>query len=49
MSITEKRLELETTEPPALRALDTICHNELLRAVGYGRKEEVVDNYAGPG
>lgn len=39
--ITDKRLEIETSEPPVLRVLDTICHNELLRAMGYDRKEEV--------
>ena len=32
---TARRLEIEAEEPPALRVLDTICHNELLRAMGY--------------
>jgi len=29
------RLAIESDEPPALRVLDTICHNELCRALGY--------------
>ena len=29
------RLDIEADEPPILRALDTICHNDLLRAEGY--------------
>lgn len=28
------RLEIEMDEPPALRVLDSICHNELVRAMG---------------
>lgn len=28
------RLEIEAGEPPILRVLDLICHNELLRAIG---------------
>jgi len=28
------RLDIEAEEPPVLRALDSICHNELLRAMG---------------
>lgn len=30
------RLVLESKEPPVLRVLDVICHNELLRAMGEG-------------
>lgn len=29
------RLDIEKDEPPVLRVLDTLCHNELLRAMGY--------------
>jgi hypothetical protein len=29
------RLAIESDEPPVLRVLDTICHNELCRALGY--------------
>ena len=31
------RLEIERDEPPVLRVLDSICHNELVRAMGYDR------------
>ncbi|MCS6316762.1 MAG: hypothetical protein H8K05_03070 [Nitrospira sp.] len=31
---TAKRLEIESDEPPILRTLDRICHNELCRAMG---------------
>lgn len=40
-SITEKRLELEVHEPPVLRVLDTLCHNELLRAMGYEKTMQI--------
>lgn len=33
---TARRLEIEMEEPPVLRTLDRLCHNELLRAMGYG-------------
>ena len=36
-----KRLEIERDEPPVLRVLDTICHNELLRTMGYDRSQYV--------
>lgn len=29
------RLEIEKDEPPVLRVLDTLCYNELMRAMGY--------------
>jgi len=29
------RLSIEADEPPILRVLDSMCHNELLRAMGY--------------
>ena len=31
------RLEIETDEPPVHRVLDMMCHNELLRAMGYDK------------
>jgi hypothetical protein len=31
---TAKRLEIEADEPPILRTLDRLCHNELCRAMG---------------
>ena len=34
-------LELEATEPPVLQVLDTLCHNELLRAMGHSREYQV--------
>jgi hypothetical protein len=33
-----QRLEIEATEPPPLRVLDMICHNELCRAMDYSEK-----------
>lgn len=35
-----KRLELEAEEPPILRNLDVICHNELSKSMGYSSDEE---------
>jgi hypothetical protein len=29
-----ERLDIEADEPPVLRALDTICHNDLVQALG---------------
>ena len=37
---TRERLAIEQDEPPVLRALDVLCHNELVRALGYGRQHE---------
>lgn len=34
-----KRLEIEADEPPILRVLDSICHNELMRAMGHEKSE----------
>lgn len=34
-SFTAKRLEIESEEPPVLRVLNILCHNELMRAMGY--------------
>lgn len=35
---TIERLDIEADEPPVLRALDTLCYNELARAMGYGKE-----------
>ncbi len=32
------RLKIEGDEPPVLRVLDAMCHNELARAMGYEKK-----------
>ena len=34
-----ERLEIEMEEPPVLRVLDTLCHNEMVRAMGYSKTE----------
>ena len=36
--ILDRRLAIEAEEPPPLRVLDTLCHNELVRAMGYPRE-----------
>ena len=33
--LTVKRLDIEADEPPVLRVLDCLCHNEEMRAQGY--------------
>lgn len=38
----QKRLEIEKKEPPKRAILDSMCHNELCRSMGYG-EEECVD------
>ena len=35
--MTARRLDIETDEPPPLKVLDSMCHNELLRAMGYDK------------
>ena len=42
IAITQERLDLETLEPPVLRVLDVLCHNELLRAMGNDDPNEQV-------
>lgn len=37
---TAKRLEIEKDEPPVYRALDVLCHNELLVADNHGKPKE---------
>jgi hypothetical protein len=38
-AITERRLLIEADEPDVLRTLDLMCHNELVRALGYGQEQ----------
>ncbi|WP_093633846.1 hypothetical protein [Paraburkholderia aspalathi] len=35
----EKRLDIESEEPPILRVLDCLCHNEQMRSEGYPRED----------
>ena len=35
---TTQRLRIESDEPPVMRVLDTLCHNELCRADGYSER-----------
>ena len=35
---TNERLDIESEEPPVLKVLDAICHNELIRALGHDPK-----------
>lgn len=37
--LTSRRLAIENHEPPTLQVLDTLCHNDLLRAMGRPRNE----------
>ena len=39
--LTARRLKIEVSEPPVLRVLDTLCHNELLRAMDYPPSEQI--------
>jgi len=36
-----ERLDIEADEPPVLRVLNCICHNELSRAMGYSKEHFV--------
>ena len=38
---TGERLRIEADEPPILRILDVLCHNELARAMGCSEEEQV--------
>jgi hypothetical protein len=35
------RLAIETDEPAVVRTLDIVCHNELVRAQGYGKLAKI--------
>jgi hypothetical protein len=37
--LTAKRLDIEVDEPPVLRVLDCLCHNEEMRAQGYPKEQ----------
>lgn len=39
---TNSRLRIEAEEPPILRVLDILCHNEQVRAMGYPKGEEYI-------
>lgn len=39
---TVERLRVEQEEPPVMRNLDTLCHNELLTAMGHPEEEHYV-------
>ncbi len=41
VEFTRRRLDIEANEPPILRVLDILCHNEQLRAMGYPWTEQV--------
>ena len=42
--LTSERLDIEAEEPPPMRVLDTMCHNELVKAMGLNESEEVEVN-----
>lgn len=39
LEVERERLSIEADEPPIRRVLDTLCHNELWRAMGYPESE----------
>lgn len=39
LQVQEARLNIEAEEPPVMHVLNAICHNELMRAMGYPKKE----------
>lgn len=39
--ITHARLAIEAEEPPIMRVLDCICHNELCQALGYEERAKI--------
>ncbi|OGT19263.1 MAG: hypothetical protein A2342_02460 [Gallionellales bacterium RIFOXYB12_FULL_54_9] len=41
-----ERLRIEQDEPPIYRALDLLCHNELLRAEGFRDKDKGVEHFS---
>jgi len=34
-----ERLDIESDEPPVLKVLDSVCHNELMRAMGFPKAQ----------
>lgn len=41
VQMTDRRLDIERQEPPVLRVLDTLCHNDLAHAMGHGAEQQV--------
>ena len=39
VEVTNKMLDVEASEPPILQVLDTICYNDLKRAMGYKQEQ----------
>jgi hypothetical protein len=39
IALRKRRLEIEQNEPPVMRVLDSYCHNELIRAMGYSKEQ----------
>lgn len=39
LRVAEERLGIEAEEPPVLHVLNSICHNETMRAMGYKKEE----------
>jgi hypothetical protein len=39
LDVATKRLSIEAEEPPVLHVLNAMCHNELMRAMGYPKKD----------
>lgn len=39
LRVAEERLGIEAEEPPVLHVLNSICHNETMRAMGYKKDE----------
>lgn len=39
--VTHTRLKIEAEEPPVMRVLDCICHNELCQALGYPERAHI--------
>ncbi|QZD72897.1 hypothetical protein [Pseudomonas sp. 3-2] len=37
--VTAERLSIEAEEPPVLHVLNAMCHNELMRAMGYAKED----------
>lgn len=40
--VIQQRLAIEADEPPPLLVLNSMCHNELLRAMGYPEKDQLM-------
>lgn len=41
IELVSRRLEIEANEPTKLVVLDTLCHNEILRAMGYDKSHDI--------